>query len=556
VTLRRSVPTQAPLVVRYLLSGTATVDSDYVALSGTATIPAGGSEVTVSIVPVDDLAVEANETVTVSVSSADGYAIGSPAFATVTIVSDDVAPDLVVTQLAAPGPAGAGASITVSDTTHNQGTGPAAASQTSFYLSRNLLLEASDPLIGSRVVGALAAGAASVVTTTLVLPTPLESGTYYLFARADAPGTVTETNEQNNSRATNLAVGPDLTVTVFSAPVQVAAGTPFAVTETTVNQGGGSSGASATRFFLSANVLLDASDTPLDARAVPGLAPGATSSATTTITIPAATAAGSYYLFAQADAGGAIVEPNEANNSRLTTIRVGADLTISALTVPARAATGATIQISDTTRNTGSGSAAPSVTAFYLSTNLMLDTADIRLEPSRAVPVLGANEASTVTTTIVLPDVAAGAWYLLANADDGRELPETNESNNTRFAGLQIGPDLTHTLVAVPSSATAGASITVSDTVRNFGAATADPTMVRYYLSTNTTLDAADVTLAAGRLVPALAPNASSAGSAIVPLPAGTAGNYYVLVVADGDRTLPESNEANNTVARFIQIAQ
>ncbi len=52
---------------------------------------------------------------------------GRPSFATVTIVSDDVAPDLVVTALTAPGPAGAGTTIQVTETTRNQGTGAAAA---------------------------------------------------------------------------------------------------------------------------------------------------------------------------------------------------------------------------------------------------------------------------------------------------------------------------------------------------------------------------------------------------------------------------------------------
>ncbi len=67
----------------------------------------------------------------------------------------------------------------------------------------------------------------------------------------------------------------------------------------------------------------------------------------------------------------AVGEPNEVNNTRLTTIRIGADLTVTGLTVPARGAAGEHIAVTDTTRNTGSGSAGVSATAFYLSTNLI-----------------------------------------------------------------------------------------------------------------------------------------------------------------------------------------
>ena len=105
------------------------------------------------------------------------------------------------------------------------------------------------------------------------------------------------------------------------------------------------------------------------------------------------------------------------------------------------------------------------------------------------------------------------------------------------------------------SSALSGSSITITDTLKNIGAADAPSTVIRYYLSVNLMLDSSDVQLDAVRGVPLLAPNISNTGSATVPLPAGTTGNFYVLVVADGAQSVAESNESNNVVARFIQIA-
>ena len=555
VTFRRSVPSSSPVTVNYFLSGTAAAGNDYVDLPGTTTLPAGALEVTVPIVPIDDAVVENNETVVVSLVSGSDYSISTPSFATVTIVSDDVAPDLVVTSVSAPPPAGPGGTFQLTETTRNQGTGAAGTSQTWFYLSKDLLLSTTDPLIGTRNVEELAAGASSTATVPLTLPSPLESGTYFVFAKADGSNAVSETNENNNLRVTSIAVGPDLTVSALAAPLQAGAGTTVLVSDTTTNQGGGTAPASATRFFLSVNLLLDASDTPLDARSVGMLAQGQSSTGSTAVAIPPGTASGSYFLIAQADASGAVNEPNEANNTRVTTLKIGPDLTVTNLTGPSRAAAGSTITITDTTRNVGAGGAGQSMTAFYLSTNLAFDAADVRLEPARPVPALAPNEFSTVTSTVMVPDVSAGSWYLLAVADGGNAIVETTEVNNVRFLGIQIGPDLVFTSVGVPSTGVAGTSITVTDTVRNLGAADAGVSVVRYYLSTNGILDASDTPLNAARSVPVLAPNASNSGSASVPLPSGMSGGFYIIAVADGGQTVPEASEQNNAVPRFIQIA-
>ena len=65
------------------------------------------------------------------------YTIASPSAASLSIVSDDIAPDLIVSLLTAPQIAGSGDAVTLSETTKNQGIGPAAPSVTSFYLSRD-----------------------------------------------------------------------------------------------------------------------------------------------------------------------------------------------------------------------------------------------------------------------------------------------------------------------------------------------------------------------------------------------------------------------------------
>ena len=74
------------------------------------------------------------------------YSLGSPTAGTVTIVSDDLPPDLVVSSVTAPSTAGANVDIVVTDTTKNQGTGSSLPSKTGFYLSTNLSLDGTDVL--------------------------------------------------------------------------------------------------------------------------------------------------------------------------------------------------------------------------------------------------------------------------------------------------------------------------------------------------------------------------------------------------------------------------
>ena len=553
VTIRRDSAADRPLTVSLMVGGSASPGVDYATLAD-PTIPAGATEVTLAVVPVDDTIVENNETVTVTLRAGAGYVVGSPAAAAVTIVSDDVAPDLAVTAVTAPARAAPGAAIVVTDTTRNQGTGAAPHSQTTFLLSRDALLDASDTLLGSREIAAIAVGATSTGSATVVLPEPLTVGNYFLFAKADGAGELVELSENNNIRAVSMSIGPDLIVAALTAPGTAAAGSSIPVTDTTGNQGAAPAAASSTRFFLSTNALFDPADVPLAARAVPALAANGSSTATSNVTLPSTLATGTYYLLAQADGGRAIAELSEINNTRAAAIRIGADLVISGLTVPPRAAAGATIAITDTTSNSGSGGAAASTTAFYLSSNLTLEPGDIKLSPVRSLPALPAGEASTGTTTVTMPMVAAGTWYVLAAADDSGTVLETQETNNLRASSVLVGPDLVFQSASAPTLATAGSAISITSTVRNAGAGAATASTTRFYLSANMGLDAGDLLLNASEAVPLLSPDGVHTASTTVPLPADRSGTFYVLIVADADRAVQETNEGNNLTARILQL--
>jgi acetyl esterase/lipase len=88
----------ANLAVSYTVTGTATGGTDYTALSGTATIPAGGSSVIVSVAPKADDRRETSETVIVTLDASSSYTLGSPSTASVAIldVTDPLRPTVSV----------------------------------------------------------------------------------------------------------------------------------------------------------------------------------------------------------------------------------------------------------------------------------------------------------------------------------------------------------------------------------------------------------------------------------------------------------------------------
>jgi subtilase family serine protease len=544
--ISRGVAADVPLVVGYFVGGTAVHGVDYLSISSSATIPGGAADVSINIVPVDDQLLEANETVVLTLAAAGSYVPGSPSSGTVMLVSDDVAADLALTAFTAPQTSGSGMTIQVADTTKNQGSGPSAVSETSFYLSQNLFFDANDVLLGGRTVPELQVGGSHAATTSLVLPSPLAPGPYTLFARADGPGAIVEMQESNNLRYTSIRVGPDLTVTAATALAVGGAGLSITVSDTTTNGGGGTAGASTTRVYLSTNYSWDAADVPLQGRSVPALAPGAVSSGSTLVTIPTGTATGTYYLIARADGLENVPESSETNNTRSTIMRVGPDLVVSALSGPAAAGPGTAIAVSETTTNSGGGAAGASSTRFYLSTNYLLDGGDIAFD-ARSVPPLASGAGHAATTTVTMPSaLAPGLYYLIARADAADALPETSDSNNTRYILLNVGPDLIVSAVSVPSRSSAGATITLTDTTKNIGAGAAAASSTAWYLSTNVSLDAADVRLAPPHAVAPLNPGASAVASVAVTVPAVAPGTWFLLAVADDAKVVTETLEGNN----------
>ncbi|WP_242353934.1 MULTISPECIES: CARDB domain-containing protein [Anaeromyxobacter] len=456
--------------------------------------------------------------------------------------------DLVLTEVSAPATAGTGLPLVVHDAVAAVGGGTGAF-KVGYYLSTDPTITTADRFLGYRALGGLAPGATSSADTSVTVPAGLAPGTYYVGAIADYEGRVAEASETNNARAGNTVAvaGPDLTVSALAAPQSVGTATPFSVTATVANLGSGASPATMVSIYLSTDPVITTSDLRLGYGTFAMPAPGETSSATLTVSVPSSVAQATYYLGAILDPYDQVKEESETNNASagaaLTLVRP--DLAPIAVSGPPAALTGETITVSYTLSAlpTGAGATSPPL-GLYLSSDLFITPQDLSI--GTAYPgdlASGASRSGTVTLTIPA-GIAGGTYQLGAFADPYGTTPESDEGNNGLAGGTIAitGPDLVATAVSGPASAVRGTSIPVANTVAASAAGGAAPAfLVGVYLSSDASITASDLLLGY-RSVAGLQPGASSSDTTLVAIPPTLApGTYYLGVLAD-DFTVCEFN--------------
>src|SRR6266566_4225100 len=230
----------------------------------------------------------------------------------------------------------------------------------------------------------------------------------------------------------------DLTETsVTNPPATVLDGSSFSISDTVQNIGSAAAAASTTRYYLSTTTSKSGARLLTGSRAVPSLAPSASSSGTVTVTVSAGTAGGTYFLLACADDILVVPETNESNNCKASATQVtvsGPDLVETVVSDPPTTVTlGGTFSVSDTVQNIGSAAAAASTTRYYLSTTTSKSASSILLTGSRSVPSLASAATSSGNASVTVPStLPSGRYFLLACSDDTKLVSETNETNNCK----------------------------------------------------------------------------------------------------------------------------
>lgn len=210
----------------------------------------------------------------------------------------------------------------------NQGTSASGTSNFKYYLSTDNTYSTGDVLLGTDAVAVLSAGSTVALSKVVTIPSGTTPGTYYILYSADADATVTETNETNNVVSVQITVTssvgtPDLIVqTPATTPTSVVAGATTTASCTVKNQGTAISAASSLKYYLSSDNVYSAGDTYLATSAIASLAISGTAAASSVLTIPALTAAGTWYIVFFADADAQVTESSETNNTGSVSITV------------------------------------------------------------------------------------------------------------------------------------------------------------------------------------------------------------------------------------------
>ena len=431
----------------------------------------------------------------------------------------------------------------------NQGAGLAATTPVSFYLSTDATISTSDTRIDGQYVGRLApseTGIAQVSTSA-----PSTPGTYYYGACVQAVSGETDTTN-NCSTAVVVTVGgqpaPDLVVDAPTVDIGApAAGDRFTLNATVRNQGKGASAFTTLRYYQSADPTITTSDTEVGTDSVSGLNPSGVSDESISLTAPSTP--GTYYYGACVDSGSD--ESDTTNNcSAAITVTVGAvsapDLVVDTPTVSDSSPTaGASFALSATVRNQGNGSSSSTTLRYYQSTDTTITTSDTAVGTG-SVSGLSSTGSSGGTISLTAPSTT-GTHYYGACVDAVSDESVTNNNCSvavTVTVGAAPAPDLVVDTPTVSENApTAGASFTLSATVRNQGnGSSADSTTLRYYRSTDSTIKASDTSVGAD-VVAILAASGSSSESISLTAPS-TPGRYYYGTCVDA--VSGESDTTNN----------
>ncbi len=409
---------------------------------------------------------------------------------------------------------------------------------------------------------------------TATLPNGL-SGTYYLFAVADSPGTVFELNRSGNVSAPAAvpinSQPADLAVTA-TAPTTGQAGGAVRVNWTVTNQGAGDTIVSGWQDAVYADTSATLSGTAvlLGTYEHDGLLnPSGSYMQSQLVPLPI-TLQGAYNLFVVTNVGGKgappgpVYETNLANDTSapqpITIAQQLAALQVTTVNGPATAVTGGQAAVSWTVKNAGAG--ATNANSWeddvWLSTNAMLGSGgtDVKVGAFQHTNPLAAGASFSVSQNVTVPPtLAAGSYFVIVVADQAGQVVEGSGASTQRAeptaTAVSLGPvpDLTVSGVSVQGPVTSGTQMNVSWQVTNNGADTgAVPITDAVFLSYNQFLDPSSRYLGSVKHPGGLAHGASySVSNQPVQLPAGVAGTFYVFVVTDSDGSIFERNATDNT---------
>ncbi len=474
-------------------------------------------------------------------------------------------PDLVVTAVEAPYSAPPGAGIDVTVTVCNQGNDHASSSTTLLVLSTDTTIDAlNDTYLHDFPTAFLSPGQCDTQSVTGFGP-PVPDGAYYVGAIADAYANVIESDETNNTRASDvLGIGwaPDLVATAIDAPPSSADALP--VTVTVCNRGTDPAGGVDVSLYLSTDTTIESMasnpmtpDVWLAGDFASNLYPGDCTDLPLNGWVGGFTD-GAYYLGVVIDEWDTTFELVESNNTTVDGpigIGFGPDLLTTAIDAP-HATTGQ-FEATVTICNQGTDFTYGAEATIYVSEDQTIES-PFTNPSSTDVPIgtvfasyLPPGQCQDITSTFYAPS-GLDAPFLGALTDENDNLFELIETNNTFVGdriGIGYGPDLLVEAIDHPPSADGSFEVTVR--ACNRGTDYANGFNVEVYASQDTTIEGAFMNPTspdfpvAGAYFSSLSQGQCDEQTVPASSP-GLFGPYFLGAIADEGQSVVELNEYNN----------
>ena len=497
--------------------------------SSDSTITTGDTEVGTDSVSSLDASESGDESISLTAPSDPGTYYYGACVETVSDESDTInncssavtvtvgaapAPDLVVdTPTVSESAPAAGARITLSATVRNQGSGPADSTTLRYYRSTDSTITTGDMEVGTDSVSSLDASESGDESISLTAPSV--PGTYYYGACVDTVSDESDTTNNCSSAVTvNVGSGNSYGVGDFLPGVPTSG---LFIPAVTVGASVSSSGGSTTITFTNGGYIELQDGTRYTCQST----------------------------------GGCGVHNGEVTQGTLlsqTTSVLTSDLIVDPPTVSENAPSGgARFTLSATVRNQGNGRSDSTTLRYYRSTDSTITTGDTEAGTDY-VSRLDAAESGDESISLDAPSTSGTYYYgacVEAVSDESDTLNNCSDAV-TVTVGAAPAPDLVVDAPTVSESApAAGASFTLSATVRNQGSGRSDSTTLRYYQSTDSTITTGDTevgTDSVGGL------SAAGSGDESVSLTAPDApGIYYYGACAEA--VSDESDATNNCSA-------
>ena len=211
-----------------------------------------------------------------------------------------------------------------------------------------------------------------------------------------------------------------------------------------------------------------------------------------------------------------------------------------------RPTAGASFTLNATVRNRGDGSSDPTTLRFYRSTdsNITSDDTDVG-----TVEVVGLDASGSSYESISLTAPSAPSTYYYGACVNSVSSESDTANNCSDAVAVTVLPLPSDLVIDTPSSSLStpmtGQALTLNVTVRNRGDGSSDPTTLRFYRSTDSTITSGDTEVGTDHVAGLDAPG-SSAESILTYAPSTPGAYYYGACV---DSVSRESDTTNNCSA-------